>query len=887
MSENAVRVDADELTPALRARAQSEVYAGLAVHVLADFISNVARGANLVQYVPTEIPQNLRNGIVQVVANNFGTADIESNLNTMIEGYVKKICESCEVARQQLVWLFVSIALTIVVQLFIALRNNFSTVVLLVVLVAPLKWMIELPSRLNCSLFALALLRRTIPLLFGLQLLYEGVCVSTTSEKAGSSEVVIGTVYPLSRNDISTTSEQAGPSRNALAVSGIILLAMQLHPFQRLLVKKCGVKMLRYVELLIRVGFVTNQLMCYDGKFQSWAQIMCALRLGLLIHLDFTIRNFWNKDIFLGATYMTVTNKSFQAWCLRETSMPTLRAVYEFWLKFNEIIEKDIPSVSSIKRVLWGRAIFACGSTFACVYWSFSQPKPLPNVTFSCALLSFLLAVWDAWHHMHNISLDDSYRVNFFTMLACREDMKLTLQGPFDRVSSYIRESHSRFHELCRQYHQTNGENDELLCMLSDYTDNDRIVTIAGNCSTGKSSLMKAMLLENQIQRTTADGTSGQNAQQFAALDQNAQQFAALNKIQVGEKAGTTTGLVTSPFEIGLRAFRRNQGDDARKAILVDTPGLGLELDIAGIEGGVVTAETVKRILDINFPRTDVFILVMNVDDNEQFYNLYFVLLEQLRRKHGLEENGERWRNAWKRIIIVKTKADSIMSPFNDGQCQGWPLERQYQAYRKNGQISFGFRRIDDLFDTISQRLTDQLNVRNGIHVEVEEMKAQILPVGCKSMGFEDPEERGMVALVEDFGVKELLKNIRSVLQNEDLGILSDAVNNRRGVLSRAEAALVNAQHNSRWRTVATTGVAAVATGVACVFIPPVGMALGALATGTVSVGTVFVSWPIWKNVENIDAIQNDIKKAKRELNEAEQRRHENIPHETHAENIT
>ena len=113
-------------------------------------------------------------------------------------------------------------------------------------------------------------------------------------------------------------------------------------------------------------------------------------------------------------------------------------------------------------------------------------------------------------------------------------------------------------------------------------------------------------------------------------------------------------------------------------------------------------------------------------------------------------------------------------------------------------------------------------------------------------------------------------------LQTEDQKILNDAEN-------KLEAALANA----RWRTAATTGVAAVATGVACVFIPPVGMALGALATGTVSVGTVFVSWPIWKNVENIDAIQNDIKKAKRELNEAEQRRHENIPHETHAENIT
>ena len=342
-----------------------------------------------------------------------------------------------------------------------------------------------------------------------------------------------------------------------------------------------------------------------------------------------------------------------------------------------------------------------------------------------------------------------------------------------------------------------------------------------------------------------ADGTSGQNAQQFTALD----------KIQVGEKAGTTTGLVISPFETGLSAFRQNQGDDARKAILVDTPGLGLELDIAGIEGGVVTAETVKRILDINFPRTDVFILVMNVDDNKQLYNLYFVLLEQLRRKHGLEENGERWRNAWKRIIIVKTKADSIMSSYGTGKS----YRQQYQDYLSPEKtMSTGFGRIDRLFDTISQRLTDQLKVRNGIHVEVEEMKAQILPVGCKSMGFEDPTDRKGVHEHEDFGVKELLKNIRSVLQTEDQKILNDAEN-------KLEAALANA----RWRTAATTGVAAVATGVACVFIPPVGMALGALATGTVSVGTVFVSWPIWKNVENIDAIQNDIKKAKREYKEA------------------
>jgi hypothetical protein len=372
---------------------------------------------------------------------------------------------------------------------------------------------------------------------------------------------------------------------------------------------------------------------------------------------------------------------------------------------------------------------------------------------------------------------------------------------------------------------------------------------------------MKVMLLENQIQRTRADGTSGQNAQQLAALD----------KIQVGEKAGTTTGLVTSPFEIGLRALRRKQGDDARKAILVDTPGLGLELDIEGIEGGKVTAETVKRILDIHFPRTDVFILVMNVDDNEQLYNLYFVLLEQLRKKHGLEENGERWKNAWKRIIIVKTKADSIMSFYGTGKS----LRDQYQDYCKNGTMSTGFRRIDGLFDTISERLTDQLKVRNGIHVKVKEMKAQILPVGCKSMGFEDPNDSKGVAWIEDFGVKELLQKIRSVLQTEDLGILNDAVN-------KLEAVLANAQHKRTWRTVATTGVAAVATGVACVLIPPVGMALGALATGTVSVGTGFMASLIWKNVEKIHEIQNDIEKAKRELEEAEQRRDENIPDETH-----
>ena len=148
---------------------------------------------------------------------------------------------------------------------------------------------------------------------------------------------------------------------------------------------------------------------------------------------------------------------------------------------------------------------------------------------------------------------------------------------------------------------------------------------------------------------------------------------------------------------------------------LVDTPGIGLSLDHLNLQTGQkVSPDQVVGVIEQSLTKTDLCILVMNNEDDSQLYDLYFRLLAVIRHKNGLEPNKKRWNDAWKRILIARTKADGLLSSPNSFYEDTWLRTREKM---KDVDPKKGFKELQLHLRNIAKRLSMEMLSREKLQV--------------------------------------------------------------------------------------------------------------------------------------------------------------------------
>jgi len=597
----------------------------------------------------------------------------------------------------------------------------------------------------------------------------------------------------------------------------LLLLLVQLRPAKTWFHSIVPTKNHRQVlELFVRCCVVLAPLFQQTQSTGDQSEVSTLygfgfgeLRLVVLIALELTVNRLASGETLGGCVILVASNGSFQDWFSEWWKVPGVITVSDVWKwgrRSLTFFNEDLPGPEwalcccALRFVMVCVASLSLGARWATWGFAGTSRAPEPGLggtpqhwtsvglhLFLATLLPFL-ALFDLKWHRARVCATTKRRAEFFLGIPfakCEDAVFDLCRSIMSKLRSFItgREDKDAV-ELWARMRETVAnlkEGERVAAVKSTMArlppmnaEVDRVVALFGSTNVGKSSLFKALIFEDRILHSQSSRWGYESP-----LDHVKRVYRSLSdcfaEVEIAERAGVTVDVQYETLT------NRVDSDAAGNSYLVDVPGIGLPVDHyqAGFQTEISVSD-VEEAIAHSLKKLDVCVIVFNAADKQSLLDVYPKVLQALRSKYGLKPGSQRWHDAYKRILLVKNKADALVhdDQWSFDEESTWTSNRV--TLRKRNVYLMGVAKLvcDELVRQEAEAATEA-GVAPQETLTPKLLREQLMVSSVVSMTTPNDEMydalRAEQYFARDFGAREILKRVNAILQRENQSIKDDA----------------------------------------------------------------------------------------------------------------